>query len=164
MKRTHLLQFLLCLSIIPFQSACGNKTDLVVYGNEMILNGQKYAPIVSSVLEETTESVKIKLFEPYDDALDGILTIPKYSIGQTIDISKDKECVKMSYTEKGKEPADLNLVSGTMEASKMRLYGIKIRGTDENGELFLLDIVPDGLKLQDDGTWTAGGTSAPLYD
>lgn len=156
MKHYHFntIGIILCLSFIPMLFSCSND-DPEVYDNVLIINGQKYDPIISSVTGADDDLLTVKLFTPYDDSFSGTLSILKPAIGQTLDLSKDKDRVTLSYEQKGNTQTDLHLESGNMAVKKEYRYGIRIEAKDVNGERFYLCIVPDGLKRRDDGQWTA---------
>ena len=156
MKIRHLLGILLGLAIIPLLSSCGNETLIDgdhIYTNHLVLHGDLDVFVISNVVEETAETVSIKLFEPYDDIITGTLIIPKYSVGKTLDISEDNSCVKLSYKEKGKEEAELRLASGTMNVKYGSYYCIRINAVDENGARFFLEITVDVFHQNDEGQW-----------
>ncbi len=153
MKRTHLLLFLLCTFVLSIALSCV-KTNPDVYDNSLIINGQEYRPIVSSVIGENSESVTIDLYEPYDNLFKGTLVISKSSLNKTLDISNNNDCIKLTYTQKGSEQAELNLVSGTMKVEHTNRYGIRVDAIDNNGGKFFILIVTGSVTFHDDeGRW-----------
>lgn len=143
-------RILLCVSIIPFLFSC-NKDNPEVYDNILIINGQTYNPIISSV--ENDDPLTIKLFTPYDDSFTGTLLINNNVIGHTIDLNQEQDSFTLSYNQKENVQTDLKLESGTMNVDKAVRYGIRIEAKDINGKRFYLCIVPDGLTLHDNGRW-----------
>lgn len=155
MEVRSIICYLTCLASLFFISSCGNETYIDendIYTNRMVLHGMDVF-VISSIAGETDETVTINIFEPYENIFNGLLVIPKYSVNRILDVSKDKDCVKMSYTEKEREPAELHLGSGTINVSYKTRYAVRIEAIDENGERFFLDIIPDAFHQNEDGIW-----------
>lgn len=152
MRHVKILGLFICLLFISCLTSC-NKDYFDVYDNSLIINGQEYRPIVSSVIGEDSESVTIDLYEPYDNLFNGTLVISKSSLNKTIVLSDSNDVIKLTYTQKGYEQADLHLVAGTMKVEYTTRYGIRVEATDDKGGKFFILIVTDSVTLHNNGEW-----------